>query len=73
MEGSPRYCIRPTARKAVARLNLSQNELARRCRVTSGYMSQLLSGKRNPGPVVRQRLLDHLPGLGFDDVFEEVG
>ena len=72
MEGPPKYVIQPAARKIVARLNLSQNALARRCGVTSGYMSQLLSGKRHPGPVVRQRLLDALPSLGFDDVFMEV-
>ncbi len=72
MEGPPKFGMRPAARKAVARSNLSQNEFARRCGVTSGYMSQLLSGKRNPGPLIRQRLLDALPGLDFDDVFVEV-
>lgn len=63
--------MKPTVRTAVARMNVSQNRLARRCGVTSGFMSQLLSGQRNAGPAVRARLLEQL-GLNFDDLFEEV-
>lgn len=67
-----RFRLRPEIRLSIARLNVSQNELARKCGLTSGYLSQLLTGRRNPGPAVRKRLLEHLPGLAFDDIFEEV-
>ncbi|MBM4362596.1 MAG: helix-turn-helix transcriptional regulator [Deltaproteobacteria bacterium] len=71
MRNAPRFRVKPTVRAAVARMNVSQNHLASRCGVTSGFMSQLLSGQRNAGPTVRARLLEHL-GLSFDDLFEEV-
>ena len=67
-----RFRLKPSVRMAVAKENVSQNHLARSCGVTSGFMSQLLSGRRNAGPAVRARLLEHLPGLSFDDLFEEV-
>ena len=63
--------MRPDVRRLLARLNLTQNELARHCGVSSGYLSQLLSGVRCPGPAVRRRLLDALPGATFDQLFEE--
>ena len=52
-------------------MNLSQNELARRCEISSGYMSQLLTGARFAGPAVRTRIATNLK-LEFDDLFEEV-
>jgi len=52
-------------------MNLSQNKLATLCGVSSGYMSQLVSGKRHPGPGVRARLLQVFTKLSFDDLFEE--
>lgn len=70
--GASRYRLRPTFRAAFGRRNLSQNELARRCDLTSRYLSQLLNGLRCPGPAVRRRLLENLPGMQFDDLFEEV-
>jgi transcriptional regulator with XRE-family HTH domain len=51
---------------------MSQRRLARLCHVSSGYMTQLLRGDRYPGPAVRERILGALPGIGFDEVFEEV-
>lgn len=66
-----RFRLRPDVRRALARLNLSQNEFARQCRVSSGYMSQLLTGSRCAGPEVRARILGII-GLDFDSMFEEV-
>ena len=51
------------------RLNMSQNELARRAGIRSGYMSQLMSGQRFASPGVRQRLMDVLGVNEFDDLF----
>ena len=56
------------------RANLSQNELARRIGVTSGYLSQLISGRRSPSPRTRRCLLEALDVGGFDELFiVEVG
>lgn len=52
----------------MARQNISQNELAKKLGITSGYMSQLVCGTRYPSPKVRQRILDVLD-MDFDDVF----
>jgi transcriptional regulator with XRE-family HTH domain len=67
------FRLRGTVRRDIARLNLSQNELARKLGLTSGFMSQLLNGKRFAGPETRRKIMDTLPGLAFDEVFEEVG
>lgn len=71
MNETPRFRLRPKLKREIARLNESQNAVARACGLSSGYMSQLLSGKRHPGPSTRARLLEHLH-LEFDQVFEEV-
>lgn len=65
------YRIRPEVRRAVERENLSQNQLARLCGLSSGHMSQMLTGKRCPGPVARRCLMQAL-NLTFDQLFEEV-
>ena len=54
---------------AIARQNISQNELARRLGITSGYMSQLVCGTRCPSPRLRRRMLEQLDHLNFDDLF----
>ena len=64
------FRLRPAVRLALARRNLSQNEFARACGLSSGYMSQLLTGARCAGPTVRERMCRVL-GMGFDDLFEE--
>ncbi len=46
------------------RLDLSQNELARRCGISRGYMSQLMRGERSPSPRLRRRMQEV---LGVDD------
>ena len=50
-------------------LGITQNELARRAGVTSGYLSLLLCGKRCPSLDVRQRLMDALGVTDFHDQF----
>ena len=50
------------------RLNMTKNELASRCGLSTGYLSQLLNGKRNPSPATRQRLQEVL-GAEFDELF----
>jgi transcriptional regulator with XRE-family HTH domain len=54
---------------AITRRNLSQNMLAARAGLTSGYMSQIMCGDRFPSPQTRQKLLDVLKPLTFDDIF----
>lgn len=50
------------------RLNMTQNELARLAGISSGYLSQLMTGKRRPGPGTRRCLLQALEAA-FDDLF----
>lgn len=59
-----------TITNILLRKNLSQNWLAERLGITSGYMSQVLSGSRNPSPQLRQRIMDWQPELDFDELFE---
>jgi transcriptional regulator with XRE-family HTH domain len=54
---------------AIARQNISQNELANRLGVSSGYMSQLVCGTRCPSPRLRRKMLEVLSPLTFDDLF----
>lgn len=56
-------------RQKLFRKNMSQNSLASRAGVTSGYMSQLMDGSRRPSPKLRQRLMDVFPDCTFDDLF----
>ena len=51
------------------RLNLTQNELARRIRRSSGYLSQLINGERCPSPETRRRLMQVLGVSDFDVLF----
>jgi len=55
--------------RAIARRNISQNMLAIRSGISSGYISQIMCGTRNPSPAVRQKLQDILKPLTFDDIF----
>ena len=50
-------------------LNISQNELARRCGISRGYMSQLMRGERSPSPRRRRRLMEVLGVSDFDTLF----
>ncbi len=67
-----------TLKKLLARRNLSQNAFARRISVSSAYMSQILSGERNPSPKLREKMLKSLnesismrglPPFRFEDLF----
>lgn len=51
------------------RANLSQNELARQMGISSGYLSQLITGQRRPSPRMRRRLQKALDIARFDDLF----
>ena len=50
------------------RLNMTKNELADLTGLATGYLSQLLNGKRYPSAATRRRLQEAL-GVGFDDLF----
>lgn len=67
-----RFRVKPGIKRELARLNISQNRLGRAIGISSGFMSQVLNGKRFVGPDTRRLLLQHLPSLSFDDLFEEV-
>ena len=56
-------------RRILARKNMSQNWLAQRIGTSSGYMSQLMAGRRHPSPQMRQKILGVLQGYEFDDLF----
>ncbi|WP_059280089.1 helix-turn-helix domain-containing protein [Dehalococcoides mccartyi] len=55
--------------RAMAKRNMSQNMLAIRAGLSSGYISQIMCGTRTPSPAVRQKLQDVLQPLTFDDIF----
>lgn len=54
----------------LARRNISQNWFAYRVGTKSGYMSQLMTGKRNPSPKMREKILKYLNNYKFDDIFK---
>ncbi len=54
---------------AIARRNMSQNMLAIRAGISSGYISQIMCGTRYPSPKVREKLQSVLNPLAFDDIF----
>ena len=69
---SARSRIRLNARTVwdlLDRTNVSQNELAQAVGTTSGYLSQLISGKRYPSPRTRRRLQAALGVARFEDLF----
>lgn len=51
------------------RLNISQNELARRLGITTGHLSRLVNGQRRPSPALRRVLMETLECQEFDDLF----
>ena len=55
--------------EALARKNKSQNWLAFKMGISSGYMSQLLSGKRQPSPEMREKIQQHFKEMTFDELF----
>jgi len=59
----------PAVLRAIARRNMSQNMLAIRVGSSSGYISQIMCGTRNPSPRMREKLQIALAPLTFDDIF----
>jgi transcriptional regulator with XRE-family HTH domain len=61
-------------KEKLARRNISQNCFALKLKVSSGYMSQLFSGARNPSPKLREKILAvlKLDENNFDDIFKIV-
>ncbi|MBW1855448.1 MAG: helix-turn-helix transcriptional regulator [Deltaproteobacteria bacterium] len=57
-------------KKILMRKNKSQNWLAHKLEVSTGYMSQLVDGARCPSPKLRERIMNNLTELKFDDLFE---
>ena len=51
------------------RLHMSQSALAREAGLTTGYVSQLVSGK-TPSPDVRRCIQEALGVVDFDELFE---
>ena len=51
------------------RRNMTQNELARLLDTSSGYLSQLISGRRRPSAAFRKKLMEVLGVTDFDDLF----
>ncbi len=54
---------------AMAKRNMSQNMLAIRVGISSGYISQLMSETRYASPKLRQTIIETLRPLTFDDIF----
>ncbi len=52
----------------IIRRNISQNNFAMKANISSGYMAQILIGKRKPSGRVREKLLA-ASGMKFDDLF----
>ena len=53
----------------INRRNMSQNELASLSGISSGYLSQLITGRKCPSPEVRRRLQAALEISCFEDLF----
>lgn len=60
---------RSAIQMAMVRRNMSQNMLAMRMGISSGYISQLMCGTRYASPGVRQKILEIFTPLTFDDLF----
>jgi len=59
-------------KEKLARRNMSQNCFALKLKVSSGYLSQLFSGIRNPSPRLRVKILDalELDENNFEEIFK---
>lgn len=61
--------------RRMLRRNLSLRKLAERAGISAPHLSQLLNGRRAPGPETRQKLMGALDvsPYDWDDLFEETG
>ena len=67
---SPRVRLKPeVVWERINRRNLSQNELARRAEISSGYLSQLINGRKSRSASVRRRLQAALECDRFEELF----
>ena len=67
---SSRVMLKPVAVwRLPEELDISQNELARLCDLSSGYMSQLIGGTRSPSAQVRRDIQEALGVTDFDELF----
>jgi transcriptional regulator with XRE-family HTH domain len=58
-------------REILFKRSISQNSLAHKLQISSGYCSQLLSGTRTPSPGLRRKLMRELKA-DFDTLFESI-
>lgn len=54
---------------AMSRNNLSQRDLAEKIGFSRSHLSHIINGRREPSPVLRRLILEHLPEYKFDDLF----
>lgn len=64
------YIRNKEVKKILTRKNKSQNWFAYKLEISSGYMSHLMTGKRNPSPKMRIKILKALNRKEFDNIFE---
>ena len=70
--GSPSFPVMVNSNAVwwhMARGNLTQNELAGKLGISSGYMSQLVCGTRRPSPRLRRKMIEIMAPMTFDDLF----
>lgn len=63
------FLKRKAIEEILIRKNKTQNWFAYQVEVSTGYMSQLMDGSRNPSAKVRERIMARLPDYSFDDLF----
>jgi len=56
-------------RMMLARHNRTQQWLAQQLETTNSYFSQLMTGKRRPSAVMRQKIMEALHVQEFNDIF----
>lgn len=55
--------------KVLTRRNISQNGLARRLRISSSYMSQIMNGSRYISAKMRRRIFRYFRRYDFNELF----
>jgi len=63
------YLKKEVVENLLARKHLSQNWLALKLDISSGYMSQLLNGERCPSPKIRKKIENIFQEKKFDNLF----
>ena len=54
---------------ALSRKNLSQRDLAEMIGYSRAHLSHIINGRREPSPMMRRVILQHLSEYTFDDLF----